>query len=306
MKKMFIFLTLFILVVAACDMSAPPTTGPSPTSLPLNSTILPTEVAVEVPSNTVIPTSEVPVEIPNTPEPAFEGIPVFFQPLSLLLPPDLANGISGAQFPRVDGADVPYWELTPGHTIITLDGYLLDEKFHQPQIYVYPATGYADLFSGAFESMHRLRNVMSDPSMTSVDKLPAVPFFNAAQVFASNVQPVSFQNGDGIRFLTEYAQYAVPVNNHELIYHYQGFTRDGEYYVIAIFPITVQVLAETEDPGAVLPSGGVAYPDTNDPNADFQSYYAAITALLNAASPNAFSPMISQLDQLIESLQVAP
>jgi len=220
------------------------------------------------------------------------------------LPQGLASGISGKQFPRVDGEDLPHWELTPGHTAVKLEGYLLQGKFLEPEIYIYPAMGYAELFPGAFESMHRARNVMNDLSLNSVDQLPGVPFFNAAQVFASNLQKITTDHIAGVRFLTEYAQYAAPVNNNELIYHFEGFTSDGEYYIVAIFPITAPVLAASDDPGAVLPSGRVAYPDINDANADFQSYYAAITDLLNGTSPDAFSPTISQLDLLIQSVEI--
>ncbi len=137
-------------------------------------------------------------------------------------------------------------------------------------------------------------------------KLPVVPFFNDQQVFASNIQVISFQNGGGVRFLTEYAQYAAPVNNGELFYHFQGVTRDGAYYIIAIFPITVPVLAETGDVTATLPTGGVAYPDITDPNADLQGYYTAITDLLNGTSEDIFTPTISQLDLLIQSMEIVP
>jgi hypothetical protein len=173
------------------------------------------------------------------------------------------------------------------------------------QIYVYPATEYAVLVPGAFESMHRLRNVMNAPGAAGIEQLPAVPFFNAAQVFASNIQAISFQNGDGVRCLTEYAQYAAPVNNHELIYHFQGFSGDGEYYIIAIFPVTIPVLAETSDAGAVVPSGGIAFPGIDDPNASFQGYYASVTELLNATRPDAFTPALDQLDALIRSIRIA-
>ena len=187
------------------------------------------------------------------------------------------------------------------------DYYVLQGKFHQPQIYVYPAQAYAELVPPAFESLHRLNNILGNPSgPISADQLPAVPFFNAQQVFASNIQTISFQNGEGVRFLTEYAQYTAPVNNHELFYHFQGVTRDGAYYIIAILPITVPVLAETSDAVAVLPPGGIAYPDITDPNADWQGYYAAVTDLLNATSPDAFTPTITQLDLLIQSMQITP
>jgi hypothetical protein len=308
MKKLFLFLSLFIVVSLACDLAvtvAP--TGPAP--LPTNTVVpdLPTQVPTSVDS---IPTTEAPVpatEAPTMQPPSVTGTAVSYGPLSLVIPAGVASGFSGSQFPRADGQDLPYWELTPGHSVLKLEGYLLQGKFHQPQIYVFPALDYAVLVPGAFESMHRLRNVMYAPSASiSADQLPAVPFFNAAQVFASNVQPISFQNGSGMRFLTEYAQYAASVNNQDLFYHFQGFSDDGEYYILAIFPITAPVLAETSDAGAVLPSGGIAYPDANNPNADFPGYYASVAALLNATSPGAFTPTIDQLDALIQSIQIAP
>ena len=290
MNKPYFFLSVLIVMTLACGLpiaAATPTEGSAPA--------------------TSVPATEAPNEPPTALPPSFERAAVSYGSLSLVLPMGVASGFSGSQFPRAEGDNVAPWEVTPGHTQITLEGYLLQGKFHQPQIFVYPATEYAVMVPAAFESMHRLRNVMYDPSSsTSVDQLPGVPFFNAGPVFASNLQPIAFQNGDGMRFLTEYAQYAAPVNNHELIYQYQGFTDDGEYYLLAIFPITVPVLAENSEPGAALPPGGVTYPDISDPNADITGYYTAVTDLLNAASPETFAPTISQLDTLIGSLQVTP
>jgi hypothetical protein len=155
--------------------------------------------------------------------------------------------------------------------------------------------------------MHRLRNVMNPGSTFTPDQLPAVPFFNAAQVFASNIQSISFQNGSGMRFLTEYGQYPAPVNNHELFYHFQGFSNDGEFYIVAIFPIAAPVLTETGDPASALPSGGIPYPFFDDPHPEaLQTYYDSVANLLNATSPDAFTPSISQLDALIQSIWVAP
>jgi hypothetical protein len=231
-----------------------------------------------------------------------------FGRLSLVIPSSVANGASGKEFPRFDAEDAPYWQKTPGHLQVMLsDYYVLQGKFHQPQIYVYPAQAYAEIVPGAFESLRRVNNIVYGPGGTiSADQLPAIPFFNAAQVFASNIKVIPFQNGSGVRFITQYAQNAAPVNNHELFYHFQGVTRDGMYYIIAIFPITAPVLAETGDPGAAIPPGGIVYPDINDPNTDFSGYYASITDLLNATSNETFSPSINQLDLLIQSMQVAP
>lgn len=293
MKRIFLFLSMLVIVALACDTSVnlAPTSG------------VPT-AAVEPPTTTPEVFIALTQAIPATPMP---GTSVTFGRLTLEIPAGVADGASGSEIPPATDADAPDWGKTPGHLEVSLgDYYVLQGKFHQPRIYVYPATEYALLSPGAFESMHRLRNLISAVVPLAPDQLPSVPFFNAAQVFASNIQDISFQNGSGVRFLTEYAQYFAPVNNHELIYHFQGFSDDGEYYIIAIFPITVPVLADTSDPGAVIPAGGIPLPDINDPNVDVQSYYASVTDLLNAASPDAFTPSISQLDALIQSMFVAP
>lgn len=165
---------------------------------------------------------------------------------------------------------------------------------------------YVELVPAAFESMHRLRNVMNPVAPITADQLPAVPFFNSAQVFASNIQAISFQNGSGIRFLTEYGQYPAPANNHELFYQFQGFSADGEYYIVAIFPITAPGLGESSDPESAVAIGGVAYPKMGDPSDNWKAYYATAASLLDATPPDAFTPSITQLDTLIESMWVTP
>lgn len=278
-------------------MAAPPTAA----NLPPNTLIPATQdpsLAMDVPTTT-IPTEETPS---NT------GTAVTYGALNLVVPPGVASGASGLEYPPIDSEDAAWWQKTPGHVQINLgDYYVLQGKFHQPQIYLYPAQAYAELVPSAFESLHRLNNILGSTSVpANSDTLPAVPFFNAQEVFASNIQAISFQNGAGLRFLTEYAQYNAPVNNQELFYQFQGLSSDGTFYIIAIFPITVPILAETSDPAAALPAGGIAYPDINDPAADWQGYYTAITDLLNATSPDTFTPSIDQLDLLIKSIQISP
>lgn len=308
MKKILLFLSLFIIVTMACDISVNVASPTSQAPFPTNTT-LPDSPTVASP--TLAPTQVLssPTPIPATattvPPTISSDIPVVSSPVSLVLPSGLASGISLNQIPRADGSDLPYWELTPGHTVVSLEGYLLQGKSHQPQIYVYPATDYALLVPGAFESMHRLRNVMNEPiASVKAEELPAVPFFNAAQTFAANIKSISFKNGAGVSFLAEYAQYPASVNNQDLFYQFQGFTNDGEYYVIAIFPIMNPMLAETSDAGAILPTGGIPYPYMANSNADMPAYYNAVTNLLNTAAPNMFTPSIDQLDMLIQSMQV--
>jgi len=236
---------------------------------------------------------------------SFEGVEVAVAPLRIVLSPKLASGVRGLQIPAASGEGVAPWDLTPGHIQLKLEGYLLQGKSSEPQIYVYPAQAYAELYPAAFESIHRLDNILYVPGGPTLnDQLPAVPFFNAQQLFACNAQVISFQNGQGVRFVTEYAQYAASANNHDLFYHFEGLTRDGEYYIIAILPINAPMLAETSDGGAPLPVGGVPYPYFADPNADMQLYYRSVLDLLNATPSELYTPTLAQLDALIQSMQI--
>jgi len=298
MKKRKLFEKLLITILAgfmllACNFT-------TTINLPVDTTIPENE---EQPQPSVSPT-----QIPPTEPTSSTGTEVTFEVLTLVIPPGVATGASSSEVPRLDSEEAAWWQKTPGHLQVMLgDYYVLQGKFHQPQIYVYPAQAYAELVPPAFESIRRLNNIMHDPTAPiSIEQLPAMPFFNAQQVFASNIQTISFQNGAGVRFLTEYAQYAAPVNNNELFYHFQGVTRDGAYYIIAILPITVPLLAENSDEAAALPPGGIAYPDRSDLNADWQGYYTAVTDLLNVTAPDTFTPTITQLDLLIQSMQIVP
>lgn len=315
MKKILLFLILFSLVIAGCDVTvsiAPTNPAPLPTSTAIPASATPglaMETATQIPASpTPILVTIAPSATATVPAPSFNGVEVAVVPLRVVLPPNLAYGARGSQILRVDGRDVPAWELMPSHTQLKLEGYPLQGTSQQPQIYVYPAQDYAEMVPAAFESMHRLENIiLGDPDVpVDSNQLPAVPFFNAQQVFAARVQMLAFQSGWGVRFLTEYAQYPASANNHDLFYHFQGLTSDGAYYIIAILPIRVPVLAETSDGGAVLPVGGVPYPYFADPNSDMQSYYTSVTDLLNATPSQSFNPTLDQLDAFIQSIRIMP
>jgi hypothetical protein len=321
MKKILFFICILSIVLSACDLAVTIAPSVNPTSLPANTTIpvtvIPTQItdaAAPTPEVFIALTQAIPPTIAIAPDPTAtqapvspDGVEVAVDPLRIVLSHWLASGARGEQFSRTEGEGVAPWDATPGHTRLTLEGYILQGKFHQPQIYIYPALGYAEMRPAAFESIHRLNNILYDPSAPiSKEQLPTVPFFNAQQVFASNVQVISFQNGQGVRFLTEYAQYPASANNADLFYHFQGVTSDGTYYVVAILPITAPMLAETSDGGAPLPAGGVPYPYFADPNADMLGYYSTVTALLNGIPPEGFYPTINQLDALIQSMRITP
>lgn len=314
MKKLFLSLAVLMIASLACTVQL---TATSPTEIPVTPIVV-TVVSSQTPASaTLAPSTAMPTQVPATsiaatsvpptlPPPVNDGTIVTYRPLTVIIPQSIANGASGSYFPRVDGEDAAWWQKTPGHLQVSLGDYDIQQgKTHQPQIYIYPAQAYAELVPPAFESIHRLNNYLYAPNnVPSLDQLPGIPFFNAQILFASHIQLVSFQNGSGIRYVTEYAQYPASVNNTDLFYNFIGITRDGAHYIVAIFPLSSPTLAETSDAGAPLPAGGIPYPYMSDPNANMEAYYIAMTDLLNVQPPHSFSPTLSDLDRLIQSMQV--
>jgi hypothetical protein len=229
------------------------------------------------------------------------GTPVSFENVSFVIPSGLASGADTETMPAVsEGSGAP-WEVAPRHLKFTLTGYQLEGKFHEPQLFVYPADEYAQVNSITAEQIDRLKNILAGSTPPLKETLPNVPFFNAGPLIAANIQIITFQSGSGVRELTQYSQYLAPINNRELFYHFEGLTNDGKYYVIAILPIAASILADDEKPGAPVPADGVPIPTDVGPNA---VYYASITEKLIALSPDEFTPSLNGLDALIQSILV--
>lgn len=222
--------------------------------------------------------------------------------VSFSIPLGVANDARSEMVSAITEADASPWGVAPAHLKFTLTGYQVAEKFHEPQIFVFPADEYAQVHTGAAQQIEKLKAVLGGSALTK-DAMPLVPSFNATPILAAHMQPIDFQSGRGVRMLTQYAQYAAPVNNRELFYHFQGLTQDGKYYVIAILPVTSSILAEDEKPESAAPAGGVPFPPGTGPD---PAYYESVTNALNAMYADSFNPSLFQLDTLIQSITITP
>ena len=293
MKKLFSFFCILLASSLACSVFSAPVRSEGPDV---------SVATVVVETMQALPTAE---QSETEPALTFSGTPVEFSNVRLTIPPGVAVGATGTQIPPAGGQDSAPWDVTPGHIELSFDGYVLQDRFHQPKFYVYPAPAYAALLPAAADNILLLQNILANPSQSLVgNQLPYIPFFNAAAVFTAQEKIVQFQNGSGVRMLTQYAQDVAQVNNHDMFYHFQGLTSDGQYYIIAILPISAPILAENWEADA--PSDGVPFPGYSDPAADFQAYYDQIIAKLNVLSEDQFNPPLSKLDTLIGTLQITP
>jgi hypothetical protein len=269
-----------------------------------NSPLLPEQADVEtVVAETMqaLPTTESSSTKTTPPQ---TGEAIAFSKGSLVIPPGLAVTINESLVPPADEPDVPPWEITPGHIKLTLSGYVLDGTFHTPTIYIYPAQG-SPLPPGAAQNIELVRDVVANPGqLLGSNNMPSIPFFNAGAVFVAQENLVEFQNGAGVRMLTQYAQSFVQVNNQELFYHFQGLTADQQFYLIAILPVSAPTLAADSSETSAIPAGGIPFPGYADFNADFQGYYEAVTENLNLLPEQEFTPSLSTLDALMASIQV--
>lgn len=227
-------------------------------------------------------------------------MPVSYENVAFVIPNGMASGANPEKMTAVDTNSGAPWEIAPTHLRFTLTGYQLQGKFFEPQIYVYPADEYAQVNSNAGEQIGRLKKAAAGSPLLK-ETLPNVPFFNAAHIIAANIKLLNFQNGNGVRELTQYDQYPAPINNHELFYHFEGLTSDGKYYVIAILPITAPILAEDEKPESPVPAGGVPIPANTGPN---EVYYISVTQKLNGLSPDNYTPSLNALDALVQTILV--
>ncbi|MDO8753641.1 MAG: hypothetical protein Q7J80_07080 [Anaerolineales bacterium] len=286
MKKRLLSLAVLLLATLACGFS-----NPANTAQPDVETI----VAATMQALTTSATSAPPLPTLQS------GVPVSGSGINLVIPSGLGSGVSSETISKVTEESGAPWEVAPAYTKLTLEGYPLQAKFFKPLIMVYPTAEFEAVSVGAAQSLAKLRAILASPSAPLTDDLiPGVPTFNAGQVFVSNMQLISFQNGSGVRVLTQYAQYFAPANNFELSYQYQGLTADGQYYVIALLPVNVSFLAADDKPDAAVPANGVPLP-ANGPD---ENYYAAVIQKLNGTSPDSFSPSLTLLDALIQSINI--
>jgi hypothetical protein len=298
MKKS-IILVLAAFVLISCSLPFSINWNQTPTTAPIPGT---PQIPIFQPTATnaaVVPTA-VPTAAP------LAGKELNLGGVYMVVPPCLAADATGAivaaQPYDANGGPMEYW---PQHRAISFPGYPLSGKFFEPVLRVYPVAEFTAMNPVIGEDVTALTALLSSQTFTTDKDIPFLPNFAAAQVFHAKAKFQSFQNGQGVRFLTEYAQYYAPVNNHDLFYTFQGLTADGKYWISAIFPVNAAYLQDSPE-STTVPLGGVLMPLSSSPNydAEMQSYQTTMVNMLNNTAGTDFTPALSCLDGYIQSLQI--
>jgi hypothetical protein len=206
----------------------------------------------------------------------------------------LATGFQTETIAAVSVSDnAPYWEKLPEYTLVTLQGYPISSHLMRPQIFIYPAEELRHFNEATSSQAFSLQFLLENPQ--EIERMPFMPLLNASQMMHAHVQFLDFKDGQGLRYLTEFAQGIVPINNNELIYTYQGLTRDGKYYVAAVLPVNHSGLPA---------DGNVTGNEPPEFYSDFPVYLANVVMFLNPQPANSFTPDLTQLDAMMSSLEV--
>lgn len=296
MKRILISLSILMLGTQACNLAALPLSPEKSAAATTAARTLEALIPETTPTELILATATVAVSQPTTIPPTAAPTGV-----SLAIPNGVAASAASETLPEANGPDLPVWEIHPAHTHITLAGYPLQDTLLKPEIFIYPADAFASMSPGAAQAVAELRSLLAQQG-TQSGGMPFLPLINAQQVFYSNASRISFQNGAGYRYITQFDQAPLPINNHELIYTFQGMTTDGRWYVAAILPIHAPFLSADSLQGSPLPAGGVPF-DWNNMGS-MPVYLQAVQQRLESLDPNAFTPSLPALDSLIQSLNV--
>ncbi len=210
------------------------------------------------------------------------------------LDPALASSASVVKIePVASTSESSYWEPAPVYRRMTLEGYAVSEHVFKPQIFVYPVEEFKSVNPAAAKEIERLQAVLA--SAQELQGMPFLPLVNAAHPMTARFEKLNFQNGQGIRYLTQLSQGINPINNYELIYTYQGLTGDGKYYIAAILPVT----------NPALPADGQLSNTAREELAkSYQGYLADTSSTIASALADSFTPDLSKLDALMSSFEI--
>lgn len=192
-----------------------------------------------------------------------------------------------------------YVFIYPAHTELTIQNYPLTRTQFPPQVMIYPVNRFSELLPDVLpRRVSDLERLISSGTWSSRE-LPFLPPLPMAQTFFSHETVISFNGGQGVRFITDYNEASHPISNRTIFYTFQGLTDDGMYWVAVTLPISSPILPADVD----FPPPPEGYTDESWFQ-NYSSYVSDMKETLEAQAPGSFSPTINSLDSLVESITV--
>jgi heat shock protein HslJ len=191
----------------------------------------------------------------------------------------------------------------PSHIVVTFDG-VQPNQVSEPDtafIAIYPATDYAALWEEAgnsfiTDSLNQLASMLEEQPANPEPPLPILPPPAAHNDVAVQVAYLDSPFMTGMRFVGRVSQDASPLLASQLDYYFDGLNTDGSLLVAAQLPVTTEALpADMESMSDEM---------KQQFDADPIGFIAAQAEMLDELEPSDFSPDLTALDAMMESLNM--
>lgn len=242
-------------------------------------------------------------EVPAT-EPASnitpEGEIATYGDITFIMPNGMASDATAV---LSNDIELPYWgtssDAMPPHVKFTLKNYPLQGTTIQPEVIIFKADEYAQYGKIDAALIATLKDLQYTDGQPVPDELPT------GEAYTAQIHGITFKNGKGIRYLTQFDQGVMPANNQQMFYYFLGITNDGLYYVEATLPVNAPFLIADGNINSTLPVDGIPFTASIPYNWDeLHQYYQTVTDKLNATDDFNFTPYLPQLDFMMESLTI--
>jgi uncharacterized protein YraI len=225
-----------------------------------------------------------PPPLPTNPAPGLRGSgPVSYSGIAFRSPVELGVSIS-AQTTSVPNA--------PVGRILTFED--VQRGVLPARLHVWRVDEYRQYGIHAEQNIALLERLIGDDQTQNgrqpAGSVPFLPQITGGMTFAVQVRELAFVNGRGVRYITHFNTATDLVRPYSYLYTYQGLSQDGTYYVSITIPLT----SELPEHGLIdVTRAGV-----------YDQYIDGIARDLDTFNAAQFTPSLTALDQMVQSLQV--
>ncbi|MGD0750643.1 MAG: hypothetical protein ABSA23_04465 [Anaerolineales bacterium] len=299
MKRFLIAIAFLSILMFACNLTtATPVQITPALTLPAQSTPMMPTFSLPAQPTPIPPT----VTLPAQPTPIKPTVTLLPQPQTNVTCNNLSFYLNKLVAFNYTCATVPQQLVGigahPQYTQVTLTTYQTGSSV-SPQIDVFSVQSYnADFPPNGISDFQSTLQALIDGG-TPGNTLPFLNPHESAQIFYAQYKVLHVPSGNGIRYLTQFAQNYAVITNNAMFYTYQGLTSDGKYVITALLPVSNPILPNSGD---TYP-GGETWQQFSD---NFNTYIANTKSHLDAQPSAIFSPSLALLDDLVNSIQIQP
>jgi len=170
------------------------------------------------------------------------------------------------------------------------------------EIYIYPLKGvqspdFKKKFPVVTEATQDLKTLLQRKT-AAPKEIPLLPWMDTGTSMNARIKYLVDGNVHFVRYLSQYNPEPTPFNNADLVYAAQGLTKDDKYYVSAYLHAKAEGLADTRE------SDHWSKNKFQQFSKNFPKYSADMLQKLSKMNESAFTPPLSQFDQVVASIKV--